>query len=71
MVLLPHEQRVVDERTELEAKIELLAKFFESDTCKYILQRERDMLRLQFTAMQTYSEILRIRIRNFGLPEKA
>ena len=69
--MLPHEQRVIDERNDLEIKIDALAKFFKSDTCKYILQRERDMLRLQFTAMQTYSEILRIRIRNFGLPEKA
>lgn len=69
--LLPHEQQVIDERNELESKIANLAKFFETDACKYILQRERDALRLQFSVMQTYSEILRIRIRNFGLPDKA
>lgn len=69
--MLPHEQQVIDERNELELKIANLAKFFETDTCKYILQRERDALRLQFSVMQTYSEILRIRIRNFGLPDKA
>lgn len=69
--LLPHEQRVVDELADLDGKISRLVNFFSTDVCKYILQRERDALTIQLGVMRSYADILRMRIKNFSLPEKA
>jgi hypothetical protein len=64
--LLPYQQRVVDEKAALDAKIMKLADFIVlSATYKNLGSAEKDRLNRQHAAMLTYSGVLRERIEAF------
>ncbi len=59
------QQRVVDEKKELDDKINKLCVFETSPTFQNLPDDERDRLRRQRLIMIDYSDILRERIANF------
>lgn len=63
--LAPHEVRVVNEKAELDAKIEGLGWFFATPGYDALPELERSRLRAQHRAMSTYSNILADRITAF------
>lgn len=60
------QRRVVDERTQLDAKLAKLGAFLQADTCAKLPQAEQDRLRRQLKAMTEYSLVLAERIDNFN-----
>ena len=65
--LQPHQQRVVDERADLEKKLAALDNFIVCSPVHQALpQAERDRLHLQCIAMNMYSMILAQRIKAFA-----
>lgn len=66
-VLLPHQQRVVQERNDLDEKIEKLAKFL-SAPAPSVTTLDLRLLQMQLHAMRCYSSILRERILHFQTP---
>lgn len=67
MAVEPYQQRVIDEKKELDEKREKLELFFVTSKFAKLDQAEQDRLRIQSEIMSTYSEILRLRIVAFGL----
>ena len=65
--ILPHQQRVVEEKAELDAKLEKLIPFLSSDTCHALSFDERGRLKRQAEVMEMYSGILGARIAAFGV----
>ena len=65
IVLQPHQQRVVDEKAELDKKREALRNFLDTDRSMGIDPVERARLARQLTAMAYYADILRERIEAF------
>jgi hypothetical protein len=64
--LEPHQQRVVDERADLDAKIKKLADFIRfSPIFKELPGDEQGRLYRQHTAMRAYSGVLGERIEAF------
>lgn len=65
--MLPHQQRVVDEKKELEEKLTKLTKFIESDKFSELVpdEYERRLLVMQEDIMSDYVGILIERIDNF------
>lgn len=65
--MLPHQQRVIDERDELSNKLTKLNAFINSDGFTKTVKdlRERDRLILQKFIMTRYLEILNERITAF------
>jgi len=61
----PHQQRVIDERAELDAKLSKLIPFLSSDTCHSLPFAERSRLKQQAEVMAEYSRILGERIAAF------
>lgn len=62
----PHQQRVVDEKTELDSKLTKLNQFIaENPLFQKLDDAERDRLFRQRTVMTHYSEILKQRIAAF------
>lgn len=61
----PHQQRVVDEKTELDTKWLALISFTTSDIFNGLSEYERNLLRDQAAVMKTYSDILAERIATF------
>lgn len=62
----PHQQRVIEEKADLDAKITRLADFIVfSPTYKILGSAEKDRLNRQHAAMRTYSGVLRERIEAF------
>jgi hypothetical protein len=57
-----HMARVVDEAIELDDKRAKLLAFFKSDTYRDLDQAERNILRIQYSVMTVYSDILHQRI---------
>lgn len=66
MELQPHQQRVVDEKTDLDDKITKLDAFITTPTCLALLFGERSRLKHQLDVMREYSGILGDRIKHFG-----
>lgn len=62
----PHQQRVVDEKAELDAKIEKLTAFARTPIFAGLDSAERDRLSRQAAAMTSYSCILHDRIAAFA-----
>lgn len=61
-----HEQRVIDEKKELDEKINNLLKFIdENPMFKRLPEEEQHRLRLQSDLMIRYSGVLLDRINNF------
>ena len=65
VVLLPHQQRVVAEKAELDKKREALRDFLDTDRSMGIDPVERARLARQLTAMAYYADILNERIEAF------
>ena len=63
--LQPHQQRVVDEKTELDARCNRLDVFILSPQFRALDDAERDRMRRQWLAMISYSSILGERIAAF------
>ena len=57
-----HMARVVDEAIELDDKRAKLLAFFKSETYRDLGQAERNILRIQYSVMTVYSDILHQRI---------
>ncbi len=64
---LPHQQRVLTEKEELDEKIEKLHSFVTGDNFTNVVKniQEQILLLQQLTAMQSYSKILEARIKFF------
>ena len=64
--LQPHQQRVVDEATELSDKLVKLQSFIdESSIYQNIDSTQQTLLRAQAGAMRAYLEVLNLRIEAF------
>lgn len=63
--ILPHQQRVIDEKTELDDKISRLKPFFTSAIFAGLPQPERERMCRQLPLMEQYSEVLGERIAAF------
>ncbi len=61
----PHQQRVIDEKSELDAKREKLTAFTFTDTFEALPADERSRLNRQHSVMTEYSAILGERIAAF------
>ena len=66
LILQPHQQRVVDEKNELDDKLAKLGAFLESDTFANLNIIERGQLHRQYQSMSEYSKILGERINYFS-----
>lgn len=62
---LPHEQRVINEKSDLDEKINALGVFTKTETFDNLSAQEQVMLEAQFHAMCSYSTILASRIIGF------
>lgn len=65
MLLLPHQQRVVEERDELQERLRLLTHFLTTPTFDALQKNERHDLVEQRLAMAVYFSILQRRIAGF------
>jgi hypothetical protein len=66
--LQPHQQRVVDEKSELDSKLEKLLAFIDGGSGKIyngLNTEERERLTTQARIMREYSDILTDRINAF------
>ena len=63
MELQPHQQRVVEEKEQLDDKIQKLEAFLNSDKIELVDGHERTLLGSQLHAMKTYSAFLNARIQ--------
>ena len=63
--LLPHQQRVVDERAELTTKLSALLAFFQGPVFPTLDEAERSRLRNQARFMDGYAAVLEERIAAF------
>lgn len=61
----PHEQRVIDEKTELDEKIQKLVAFFQTETFEGLSSYDQALMQMQANAMLTYAGILMLRISQF------
>jgi hypothetical protein len=66
MELQPYQQRVVEEKADLDAKLERLCNFCWGPQFDALPVMERERLNLQRHTMTTYSAILGARIAAFG-----
>lgn len=66
--LPPHQQRVFDEKRDLDEKLDKLGAFFDTKIFAGLDETERQRLERQEEAMLEYSAILGERIEAFGLP---
>ena len=61
----PHQQRVVDEKTDLDIKISKLRPFLGSERYLSLDVAEQERLVRQLDLMEQYSEVLDFRVLNF------
>ena len=64
--MLPHQQRVVDEKTELDTKREKLDEFKNMDAFARLPWQEQERLNTQAHIMTMYSAVLGERIAAFA-----
>jgi hypothetical protein len=64
--ILPHQQLVIDEKAELDARLGNLIPFLSSDACHSLPFDERGRLHRQSEVMLEYSSILGERVAAFG-----
>jgi hypothetical protein len=60
-----YQERVVEEKKDLDGKIERLDTFIRSDKFGELLIDERQRMRWQKTLMELYSDVLEARIDDF------
>ncbi len=61
------QQRVIDEKSELDNKIDKLATFVDSDKFETLSAKDRSLLYQQLNIMINYSAILGARIAGFEI----
>ena len=61
----PHQQRVVDEKSELDEKTGKLGEFFSTEIYESLPEDEQTDLGAQHRVMEAYSDILGRRIARF------
>lgn len=61
--MLPYQQRVIEEKSQLDERIEKLELFLNGPAM--IEKTNADLLRIQLSVMRSYSTILQTRILNF------
>lgn len=61
----PYQQRVVDEKRELDEKLDKLIEFVKTDAFKLINSEEQGRLKRQLAIMEQYSMVLSERIVHF------
>lgn len=66
LIAAEHQQRVVDEKKDLDEKRVKLQAFFNTDLFRVLDQGEKDRLSTQYSVMALYSEILGQRIAAFS-----
>ncbi len=67
MTYLPHQQRVVDEKRELDVKLDALRMFiFHNEVFNTLPAEDQQLLRDQRMVMSSYSHILCMRIDRFS-----
>lgn len=64
-VMQAYQERVVEEKQELDAKLQRLKDFIDSDAFAQLLSDEQIRMSEQYSIMETYSEILQRRIEAF------
>jgi hypothetical protein len=60
------QQRVVDEKKELDKKLENLRKFLSTESFQKLAIKEQARLEYQKLIMMSYSDVLHLRIVNFA-----
>jgi hypothetical protein len=70
MQFQPFQQRVIDEKCELDEKLAKLNTFIKSDTFQGLDRIEQLLLRRQLWVMQEYSKTLELRIKRFSITDK-
>jgi hypothetical protein len=63
--MLPHQQRVVDEKSDLDAKLQRLKAFWDSPIFPTLPDAEKERLERQSNIMDEYSRVLGERIAAF------
>lgn len=63
--LQPHQQRVVDEKAELDSKRDRLTEFLKGPIFRSLPEDEQERLSRQASIMEQYSGVLAERIVNF------
>lgn len=61
----PHEQRVVDEKVDLDTRVAKLTAFLGTEVFAGLPLEDRRLLALQHDVMSAYSEVLGARIARF------
>ncbi len=67
MDLQPHEQRVVDEKAQLDERLGKLFAFFQTEKFTGLSEAERSRLRNQARFMDGYAAVLEERIAAFSI----
>ena len=65
VIMLPHQQRVAEEKRELDIRIEKLMLFLTTELFDGLDDGEKSRLRIQLSAMETYGMALGERIAHF------
>ena len=63
--MLPHQERVITEKNELDAKIKALIGFFDTVTFQSLHATDQYLLSEQYQHMKEYSITLDLRIKRF------
>ncbi len=66
----PHQQRVVDEKAQLDERIKKLQTFIWGEKFDKLDRVEQDLMRQQLDAMHNYSTVLNNRLLFWGLIEE-
>lgn len=66
MTMQPHQTRVMEEKAELDEKLQKLTAFLPTEFCLSLPFNERSRLKQQHSVMTAYSSILGERIEAFG-----
>lgn len=67
--LQPHQQRVIEERSDLVQKIGKLKSFMQGKLWDTLPTQEQELLEAQLRYMKKYSKILFLRIAAFGVDD--
>jgi hypothetical protein len=70
MQFQPFQQRVIDEKRELDEKLSKLISFIKADTFQELDSINQSLLRRQAGIMQDYSDTLELRIKKFLTTDK-
>lgn len=61
----PYQQRVIDEKKELDTKLSKLSLFRTDGKFRELVSKDQELLNLQYHIMEALSMVLTARIKNF------